>query len=315
MTAPVALRPRRVAVVDIGSNSLHLQVAELRGDAAPRMLDTWRVPVRLGAYVAGRVRPEALDAAAVALRRLATRARAAGCDEVRASATASLRDATDGAQAAATLSQISGVPVRVLSGEDEARMAWLGARRRLDLGETPALVIDLGGRSTELALGEGDRVLRAASLPLGHLRCWSWMKPWDRAGLAAHARAIVGPVRPHFRAGGWRVAAGTAGTALTLMDMAARARGEATPPDRHGLTATLPELITLVDTIEATPAPQRLEMPGFDARRRDTLLPGAVVFLELLRELEVQRVTSSRGAVREGLVEAWLLEEPNGCSG
>ena len=150
------------AVIDIGSNSvLLLTVAVDRGRA--RMLDQALAVTRLGTGLrpGGRLDADALAQTRDAVVAFAARARARGAPRVWAFATAALREAADGSAAADAIAAAAGVPVEVLSGEREAALAYAAVAAE----ETPLLVADVGGRTTELTLGVGERVLGAASLP------------------------------------------------------------------------------------------------------------------------------------------------------
>lgn len=287
-----------VAVVDIGSNSMHLQIEHPDGAATVE-----REAVQLGRLDQGRFRDDAVTQALGALTRWRDQARAAGAVQLFAAGTAALRLATDRDRLVTAASAL-GVPVHVLSGQQEAQVIWHGARA--GLGFDHALVIDLGGRSTELALGGPDGISWAASVDMGHLSLADSDDP------AALARARIAPVVAALAGRPLPMAVATAGTALTLGAMAAHARG--TPcADADGTSVTVAELRALWSRMQA----QGPDLPGADPRRRASLLPGCVGVTVVAEALGLDTLTLSRSALRAGLVQAaragglmQLLEAP-----
>lgn len=273
-----ALSP--IAVVDVGSNSLHLQIV-----AGDDTLASGRSAVKLGDFVDGGLRPAAIDGALEALASFHQQAQALGCVAFRASATAAVREANNAAVLLDRARHELGLDVRVLSGLDEARLAWRGAQR--GLGFDAALVFDLGGRSTELCDGDW-----AVSLPLGHL---SATAAGSRAAVEARVARMLAdldvPSAPRL--------VGCAGTALTLGQMAAAARGEPFA-DRHDKAISRDELSDLVDQLVRTGG---ADMPGVDRRRLATLPLGAAAVLALVDGLGFDRLTTSESALRDGLVQ------------
>lgn len=293
--APAA--PPRVAVVDLGSNSLHLLIAALPPGEPPQLLTTHRAQAELGRHVNGRVDPAREALTRDALAEMVALARSWGVERVEVAATASLRDAQDGEEVAARLTAATGAQVRVLSGAEEAQATFLGVFARSGQPGERILVIDMGGRSTELILGEDGGILADLSLPLGHLR-ESSMSPEDEV------RAALGPAdAQRFAAAGVDRVVVTAGTALTLTHMAALARGEA-GEDRHGRAAGIVELDEVARRLNTLPVEERRRLPGYDLRRERSLARGAATLVALWRALGVERVVSCEAGLREGLLAA-----------
>ncbi|MCB9742492.1 MAG: hypothetical protein H6740_07835 [Alphaproteobacteria bacterium] len=306
--------PSLRAVVDIGSNSLHLQLAR-RTPHGLELLESERAAVRLGALVEGCIPAATLERAGEALAGMVQRARERGCAQVHLAATAALRDADNGAEAARALAQRLGLPVRVLSGEEEARLTWLGARSRLP--SPRGVLVDMGGRSTELAAGEGDALLALTSLPFGHIIAAERSPEADPTVLeplvdaALERRASVLRDLDELGVLDEEVVC-TAGTALTLARVAAIWRGAPADVPRHGLRLPLTALDEALARLRRTPEAERADIPGFDPRRADTLLPGCVMLLRLLHRLGAQTILTSQAGLREGLLldEAIATEAP-----
>lgn len=305
MSAAVPAAPRRrVAVVDVGSNSLHLQLVELPAQGPGITLAVRRAQVTLGQLVDGRVQPARVEAAARALSDFAELAQREGCEPPVALATAGLRLASDGLEVASTLSALSGVPVRVISGQEEARLVYLGVRAGSSLpGRT--LVIDLGGRSTELAIGDGPEPEFTHSINVGHL--WA-QQVFARSGaevLHQQTLELLAPALEQLPELPLSQRVVTSGTALTWLAMAHRARGGAPLNERHGLRAELPELRQVLKDWRARDVPGRRGTPGFDPRRTHTFEAGALAMQAVLGGLPGAHVPliSSQAALREGLIE------------
>ncbi|MCP4807149.1 MAG: hypothetical protein GY913_26050 [Proteobacteria bacterium] len=273
-----------IGVVDVGSNSLHLQVV-----ADGETIATGRSAVRLGEFEHGALRTSAIEGCLEALSAFRDQAMDLGCVAFRASGTASLRDASNAAVLLERARDELGLELRVLSGEDEARLAWRGARH--GLGFEHGLVFDLGGRSTEIAVGRTSPDY-AVSLPLGHQSATAL---GSRSDVEARMASLLAPLDVPSAP----LAAGCAGTALTLGQMAAASREEPWD-DRHGLSVSRDELAGLVAALTTR---DPMSLPGVDARRVRTLPMGAVAVLALLDGLGLPGFTTSQSALREGLVQ------------
>lgn len=261
-----------IAVVDMGSNSLHLQVVRGR-----KVLALHRAAVQLGNLVDDNIPLSMVREAADALSHFESIADGYGAS-MKCFATAALRDAQNRDEVLSLLP----TPVTILSPVQEAEMAYQGAVQALGLSG-PTIVFDLGGRSTEVVRGLGTDVRETWSFPVGHL--------------TLHERtADFSPV-----AGARGRLVGTAGTAMTLGRMAAAARGE-NPVTRHALEVDLDELRAVVESIDDSVDPGML--PGSDPRRGATLRVAAHAVLKLVETLAAPGYVTSEAGLREGLVEA-----------
>jgi exopolyphosphatase/guanosine-5'-triphosphate,3'-diphosphate pyrophosphatase len=299
------------ATVDIGSNSvLLLTVAVERGRA--RALDEALATTQLGTGL----RPGGgLEAGAVARTReaavaFAARARAGGARRVWAFATAALREAADGAAAAGAIAAAAGVPVEVLSGDQEAALAYaaVAATTRAGAGETPLLVADVGGRTTELGLGVGERVLAATSLPLGALALTeAHGADRDRAEAAVDAVLAASELPARARAAGARLAAsGGTATALAALDLGLDAYMRRRV---HGHVLAGAALARLTARLARMTAPERAALPGLDPGRAAILPAGALVLDRVARALGADGVVVSDHGVRHAYLRAALARD------
>jgi len=309
--SPATLLPMRVAVADVGTNSSHLLIAEVRGgEGGFRVLDALKDRTRLGECldVAGNLTPEGEDRLASALTRFRALAAAAGVAEVQVYATSALREAPGGAEVAGRMRERTGIFPVIISGEREGELTYLGAAHSVEFGEDNVL-LDLGGGSLEFARGGPERAQDVLSLPLGAIRM-------TRAGLRgdpptrSEVRAVGDAVRaalaPHaarFRVGpgtGVVLSSGTAEAAAGLL--AAREGRE--PASVNGLSLSTADLGALLERTRSLPLARRARLPGLE-RRADTIVAGLAVLHAALEALGAMHATVSEGALREGM----LIEE------
>ena len=164
--------PMRIAAIDIGTNSLHMIVVQVRPDRSFDVVDSEKVMARLGA---GGLDGRALTDAAMTttLQALSTFRRLAeshGVDEIVASSTSAVREAKNAPTFLDAVQRHTGIRVQVISGTQEARLIHRAAAYGVDLADGTAVVVDIGGGSVEITLGTSRQVLRARSFKLGVIR-------------------------------------------------------------------------------------------------------------------------------------------------
>jgi len=278
----------RVAVVDIGTNSTRLLVAEV--DGGVRELGRDSIVTRLGEGVdaTGRLGDAPQQRVFAALDRYAAVIRAHGAEQRTAVMTSAVRDAANGAEFAATVRERYGLAGRTLSGDEEARLTFLGATAARDRADAaPLLVIDIGGGSTELVVGAGSEVEFHASTQTGVVRHTERHIHHDPpvAGelqaLAAEARASIEaavPAATRERPGA-AVAVGGTATSCAAIDLAldpydpARVEGHVIARDR---------LEAIGGALAAIPLAERRQITGLHPDRAPTIVAGVVILLEAL---------------------------------
>lgn len=290
------------AAIDIGSNSLLLLVADDAGDV---LHDEARV-IGLGRGLGERgvFRPERMEAALAALQEFAAKAESLGvrATDVRAVATSASRRALNAATFYASVKAKTGLRVDVISGEEEARLTWLGGVDGLGLGPGPALLCDPGGGSTEVIVGQGPHIRSRVSLEIGTVRLTEeylgtgTIRATALARLRAHVDAAVGTldVEPLPRA-----AIAVAGTATTLAaaDLGLE-RYDASIV--HGSTLTAAALRRWIDRLLAAGPEERRRLVAVSPERADTVLAGAVILLAVLERARRQAWRVSDRGLRFG---------------
>lgn len=292
------------ASIDVGSNSLLLTVVD---DAGRVLHDEARV-VGLGRGLGdmGRMQPERRALGARVLADYVATAAKLGvpASEIRAAATSGARRALDAPELFAELEARLGLRVETISGEEEARLSYLGALQGLPLPPPPHLVIDLGGGSTEVVLGEGPTLGWRRSLEIGSVRLTETfidleaITDADRDRLRAHVTRAA-EVLPDARAATAIVAVAGTATSLAAIDLgldhyvAERVHGARLPLDR---------LEALADRLAHADAAQRLEIAAVSPERADFLMAGAEVLIALCRLAGQDALTISNGGLRFGLL-------------
>jgi exopolyphosphatase / guanosine-5'-triphosphate,3'-diphosphate pyrophosphatase len=303
----------RIAALDLGSNSFHLLVADVHLDGTFTAVAREKEMLRLGDDVArhGRIPAATADRAVAAIRRLRQLADALGAREVIAKATSAIRTAANGSELVDRIEAETGVEVEVINGNEEARLVFAAVRASVVLEPAPALCIDVGGGSVELMIGDASGLRWATSLPLGVGRltaeCVHDDPPSraDRQRLDERVRAGLEPLVDDVRGRSPGLAVGTSGTLNDLVRMAVALRsGERTmPASTNALRATRAEIGALHERIMEAKTSERRRLPGLEEQRRAELLPaGSTLLVTALELFELEGLTASDWALREGIV-------------
>lgn len=300
--------PRRLAVVDLGSNTFRLVVFQYQPGGPFRLVDEVREVVRLteGSGPGEPIGPDAADRARSVARLFAGFCEGSDIDEVRAVATSAIRDAPNGDEVLQGIID-AGLPARVVSGEEEARYGYLGAINGTTL--TDGLVAELGGGSMQVGRVDDRLLTRSISRPLGAVRmtdafmAGQVQSPDDIRALRRHALDVL-HLEPWITDAGRLVAMG--GAVRTLAAMAQKA--DAYPlGEVHGYLLKRDDLGALIDRMASMPRSERRRIPGLKADRADIMLAGAVVVDALMQASGVDRVEVCAEGLRWGVFwEAFL---------
>lgn len=311
-------QPARVGVLDLGSTSFHLLVADISPQGRLRRIGRKREMLRLGSELAqSPILPEAVFqralAAAARLRAFSEREKV---DRLVAVGTAALREARNGPELRDGIASVLGVPVRILTGHEEARIIFSAIRRRLSIGDETTLGLDLGGGSLEFALGNSRSVSWEATVPLGVARLQGQLIEEDRRGriplgqlgdVRARVRALVKPLRARIRAAHPARIVAVGGTVRALARLATH--GRRSDAELNGLELHGPELRELAVNLARHSHAERVRLRGMTPRRADLLPIGAAVLATTLRQLEFPALTCCDWGLREGIALE-LLEQP-----
>jgi exopolyphosphatase/guanosine-5'-triphosphate,3'-diphosphate pyrophosphatase len=294
--------PTHLAAIDLGSNSFHLVVARIE-DGHIHILDNIKEMVRLGGGLDsnGRLTEEAHIRALACLDRFAERVQKLPQGSVAAVGTNTLRQAKNSRQFLQSASEVLGHPISIIGGKEEARLIYLGVSHSLVAQEGKRLVMDIGGGSTELIIGEGFEPQHLRSLEMG---CVSMSrrffrtgalskKNWEKANIAAHLE--LRPVRRSYREIGWSSATGASGT-IKAAGSVLKALGLET------YDITLESLYKVRSRMMKAGHVKNLDLPGLDSDRKPVFAGGLAILIATFEALKINTMQVSDGALREGLL-------------
>jgi exopolyphosphatase/guanosine-5'-triphosphate,3'-diphosphate pyrophosphatase len=305
----------RLAAIDVGTNTIRLTVAEVEPDGTYRVLDEEREMVRLGEHLdrTGRLSDEAIERALTAIGKMKAIADGFEVTEIRAIATSAVREAANGAAFTREVLRRHKVRIDVISGDEEAQLAFRSAARHFNLDGRSSAVVDIGGGSVEVIQAAGTVIDQVHSLPLGAVRTTERFvrsdplkkKHWKvmRREIDRTIRAIG---RPSHRA---EIMIGSGGSFTALAHMAKWQR-EGRHGSVQGYMLTPAEVVHLLDRLRETPLEARQEIPGLSADRADIIVAGAAVIARLVKRFGTQQILVNERGVREGLLLLMISELP-----
>jgi len=295
----------RLGVLDVGSNTIHLQVMDAHPGARPTPTTNYKVELRLTEYldVSGAISAGGIQLLNDAIKEAVAHARINETDEILAFATSALREAKNGTQIIADINKKHEIDLQVLNGDDEASMTFLAVRRWLGWSAGKLLVIDIGGGSLEIASGVDENPEATISMPLGAARLTREFLNGDPysakgiKGLEKHAEEVLRDSMPnslkshdadHFVA--------TSKTFRTLARICAQWYGD-DPKfiERKSLNSAMPRLIEMNSKARA-------ELPGVSANRAQQIVAGGIVALAVMDRLDVDEAEICPWALREGIL-------------
>lgn len=296
------------AVVDIGSNAIRFQLASVTDRGRHyRIVHQDRKPIRLGhrVFQTGKLDQKVTEEALKALiefKAIADRYKVSGMHSV---ATAALREAADARSFLARCRKI-GMPLEILSEEDEARLISLGIISGLRFHLPLGLFLDIGGGSLEMAVANATNNYCLFSLPLGAVRLTERFmtsdppRNKDLKTLLAFAENELRRVVRRIKKEKFTMVFGSAGTITTLADTDTRLTGET----KLGSLTVLrrPRLKTLLDILKSQPPAQRASLIVGDPKRADIIVAGGMVLLEVMTQLELDYIFVSQRGLRDGLM-------------
>lgn len=296
------LPPQHLAAVDLGSNSFHMVVARIE-DGHVHILDNLKEMVRLGAGLDrnGRLSEEARDRALQCLKRFGERVTDLPPGSVAAVGTNTLRQAKNSRHFLTEAREALGHPIAVIAGKEEARLVYLGVSHSLVDEDGKRFVMDIGGGSTELIIGENFEPLHLRSLEMG---CVSMSraffkhgqlqkKNWVKASIGAHL--LLRPVRRRFQKIDYHSATGASGT-IKAVSKVVQGLGLAS------YDITLDSLLNIREKMIDAAHVDDLDLPGLKSDRKPVFAGGLAVLIATFEALKIESMQVSEGALREGLL-------------
>lgn len=300
----------RRAVIDVGTNSVKLLVADVRGEDVLPVLEESR-QTRLGKnfYETHRLQADAIAHTALAVADFAKTAREKNSSSIRVIATSAARDAKNPNDLISAIESACGLKLEIISGKQEAEWAFQGASCGTDLANTPLLLLDVGGGSSEFIVGHGGHQHFARSFALGTVRLMEKFphgdppapedlakcRKWVENLLRREIRPELEPVLQREKTAGPVQLAGTGGTATLL----ARMELKSDRFDRERIEAThltLERIQMYLEKLWALPLAERKEIPGLPKNRADVILTGVLIYALVMSEFGFTELrVSTRG--------------------
>jgi len=299
----------RLGVLDMGSNTIHLQVVDAHPGARPTPASSQKFELRLTEYLDrdNHITDEGFDLLTHAITEVLKHAKEFECEEILAFATSAIREADNGEKIITELRRIHNIDLQILSGDEEAQITFLAARRWLGWSAGRLLVLDIGGGSLEMAIGNDESASSTLSLPIGAARMTreflngdpyttKSMKALMQYSKESIEQSVAGELAEHK-------ADRIVGTSKTFRTLARLTdhwyKDGGTYLEREALAAAIEKLKDLSLS-------QRSALPGVSQSRAKQIVAGAIVAESVMKHLSIERIEICPWALREGIVLKWL---------
>jgi exopolyphosphatase/guanosine-5'-triphosphate,3'-diphosphate pyrophosphatase len=299
----------RLGVLDVGSNTIHLQVVDTHPGARPNPTFNHKVELRLTEYLTeeNNISSEGIAELRVAIKNAITHSKSVKTEELLPFATSALREANNGAEIIADINKDFEIDLQVLTGEEEARLTFLAARRWFGWSSGRLLVIDIGGGSLEIASGIDEAPEVAVTLPLGasrltksHLQGDPFTAKSVRA-LRDYIETQLESVLPALvRHEDSDRAIATSKTLRTLARLCGDWYGG------NGKNITIDAIRKISTRLAEMDSEERTKLPGVSANRARQIVAGAFVTESVMRNLDLDNLEICPWALREGIVLKYL---------
>ncbi|MBX3394605.1 MAG: Ppx/GppA family phosphatase [Phycisphaerae bacterium] len=313
--ADAAKAPMKLGAIDVGTNSIHLVMAEISPQGDFHVLGTDKDMVQLGkgGFQDHILTDDAINKGIEALKRFLKMAELKGVTKIKAVATSAVREARNGGEFVDRAAAETGLDLRVITSEEEGRLIYLGVRHAVDLGRAENLIIDIGGGSVEFIVGSANCASLIHSVKLGGSRMAELFirsdppRSAEIKALRRHIQRQVAPLYDHVRTFPAPLRCiGTSGAIKSLAVICAHLRGASYDEESTQLCISHEELKPLLAVLTGTTRAERLEIPGMDARRVDACLPAATLLHLVMKSLRIPRIEYCDFALREGVIVDYI---------
>jgi exopolyphosphatase/guanosine-5'-triphosphate,3'-diphosphate pyrophosphatase len=306
---------RVVSFVDIGTNSVRLLIVRLNPNHSYSILSQQKQQVRLGEgeFEEEEILPEAIERLVIVCKKLTELARSFKTDEFVAVATSAMREATNQQEILHLLRQEALLDVRVISGQEEARLIYLGVSSGIHLGDRQAFFIDIGGGSTEIAVGGEQNYHYLESFKLGAIRLsnlylsdnLSDPVSTDRyKKIQQHVKdAIIHSVKK-IRQQKIDLSIGSSGSIMNLAEIAQKTFHQNGNSEENVLLYK--DLRKVIDLLCSLPLEQRRKIPGMNPERADIIISGAAILDLFMKELALDSIAITSRGLQDGLLVDYL---------
>jgi exopolyphosphatase / guanosine-5'-triphosphate,3'-diphosphate pyrophosphatase len=313
--SPLGKDGRVVAFIDIGTNSVRILVVRLNPNHSYTILTRQKQQIRLGEgeFEHDQILPEAIERLILVCKKFNDLARSFNTEEFVAVATSAMREATNQHEILHLLRQEAQLDVRVISGKEEARLIYLGVASGIHLGDRTAFFMDIGGGSTEVAVGGEGNYSYLESFRLGAIRLSSLYPPDKPDGVISPAqyRKIQHHIRDAIIRSAGKIkkeridcAVGSSGSIMNLAEIAQKTLHPNTIPVDTSISHK--DLGRIVDILAALPLEQRKKVPGINPERADIIIAGAAILDTFMKELSLDSMATTSRGLQDGLLVDYL---------
>lgn len=315
---------RVVAFIDMGTNSIRLLVVRLNPNHSYTVLTRQKQQVRLGEgeFEDEEITPEAMDRAVLVAKKFTELARTFHAEEFVAVATAAAREASNRNELLHRIRQEAQLDVRVISGREEARLIYLGVVSGIHMADRNVFFIDIGGGSTEVAVGDAHDYQYLDSFRLGAIRLSNLygisgnpgaIPPEQYRKIQQHVRDTIIHGARIIRSAGPDCAVGSSGTVMNLAEISGKAlRPSGGPADSsRGLSLSYKDLKKVISLLCSMTLEQRRKIPGINPERADIIIAGAAVLEIFMKELGISEVAVTGRGLQDGLLVDYLSRMDN----
>ncbi len=306
---------RVVSFIDIGTNSVRLLVVRLNPNHSYTILTRQKQQVRLGEgeFEEDEIQAEATERLVLVCKRFTDLAHTFSADEFVAVATSAMREASNQSGILHLLRKEAQIDVRVISGQEEARLIYLGVASGVHIEDRQAFFIDIGGGSTEIAVGSDRTYHYLESFRLGAIRLSNLYFPVAHTGPVSmdqyrkvqhHIRDTIIHSVKKIRALKPATAIGSSGTILNLAEIAQKALHQNGSNGDAVLTSR--DLQKVIELLRSLPLEQRRKVPGMNPERADIIIAGAAILETFMKELGLDSITTTGRGLQDGLLVDYL---------
>ncbi|NET02777.1 MAG: Ppx/GppA family phosphatase [Sphaerospermopsis sp. SIO1G2] len=311
---------RIIAAIDIGTNSLHMVVVKIEPTLPSfTMIAKEKETVRLGDrnLETGELKPEVVKKAIACLGRFQGLAKSLEAESIIAVATSAVRESPNGKSFIHTVETELGLNVDLISGQEEARRIYLGVLSGMEFNHQPHVIVDIGGGSTELILGDSQEPRSLTSTKVGAVRLTSEFITSDPVSdqefqyLKAYARGMlersIEDVFSHLQENEIPQLVGTSGTIETIAIIHAKEKMGIVPSTLNGYQFSFQDLRTWVTRLRRMNNVERAAVSGMPEKRSEVILAGAIILQEVMSLLNVESIVLCERSLREGVIVDWML--------
>jgi len=318
MEQTVAILDHVVGFIDIGTNAVRLLVVRISHNFSYTIISQEKEVVRLGEdeFSDNMLKPEAMNRAIFVCGKFISLAKTYGATKILAVGTSAIREAENKAVFLQRLFNETGLTVQVISGEEEARLIYKGVLSGIDIGEEKAMFIDLGGGSTEIAIGDQYQLYYTCSLKVGAIRLTTqfigedWTKPVPEAvykDIKKYVHFNLRQVKMIVKECASRLAWGSSGTIINLAEVA----GKLFKKTGNGLVLNRKNLKRVALTFCSLSLEERRKLPGINPYRADIIVAGAAIVEAIMDDFGLEEIRVSHKELRDGMLVEYLSSFKN----